>query len=179
MQADLETIILTEEQIDAKVRELGAQISADYLNKNLLLINVLRGGVIFLADLVREISIPVTLDFMAITSYGGATQRLGVVRMIKDLEENINDRHVLVVEDIVDTGLTLNYLINNLRAREPASLEICTLLDKSARRIVDLPVAYKGFDIPDTFVVGYGLDYQQKYRNLPYIGALKDEIFEE
>lgn len=178
MNENLETVILTEKVIEAKVAELGNRISEDYAGKDLVLINVLRGGVVFLADLMRQIDIPLTLDFMAITSYGGATQRLGVVRLIKDLEENISGRDVLVVEDIVDTGLTLNYLVNNLRAREPASLEVCTLLDKSARRIIELPIAYKGFDIPDTFVVGYGLDYLQQYRNLPFIGALKEEVFE-
>lgn len=130
-----------------------------------------------MADLMRLIDIPVTIDFMAISSYGVSTETSGVVRVLKDLEEVVGGRHVLVVEDIIDTGLTVNYLLQNLKARRPRSLKVCTLLDKSARRIVDTPLAYKGFDVPDVFVVGYGLDYGQKYRNLPFIGVLKEEVY--
>jgi hypoxanthine phosphoribosyltransferase len=175
----IEKILIGEDEIAAKVAELGKEISADYAEKDLVIVNVLRGGVIFVSDLIRKMSIPVTVDFMAISSYGPSTESSGVVRVVKDLEENINNRHVLVVEDIIDTGLTLGYLLKNLTSREPASLNVCVLLDKSARRILDnLPIKYKGFDVPDAFVVGYGLDYRQKYRNLPYIGILKKYIYD-
>ncbi|MDI6891622.1 MAG: hypoxanthine phosphoribosyltransferase [Actinomycetota bacterium] len=177
MLEDIQEILLTEKQIQARVKELGEEISRDYTGKDLVLVSVLRGGVVFLTDLIRAITLPISLDFMAISSYGPSTESLGVVRLIKDLEESINGRDVLVVEDIIDTGLTLSYLMRNLESRKPASLGICTLLDKSVRRIVDMTVHYKGFDIPDVFVVGYGLDYGQKYRNLPFIGILKPEIY--
>jgi hypoxanthine phosphoribosyltransferase len=176
---DINKILFTEEEIREKVQELGEQITQDYQGKDLVLVNILRGGVIFLADLVREIKIPIVLDFMAITSYGAETELSGVVRVIKDLEENITKRHVLVVEDIIDTGLTLSYLLRNLKARKPASLVVCTLLDKAVRRIAtNLPIRYKGFEVPDVFVVGYGLDFRQKYRNLRYIGILRPEIYQ-
>lgn len=178
MHGDIEKILITEEEIAQKTAELGAAISEEYAGKDVILVNVLKGGVIFLADLIRKIDINVTLDFMAVSSYGAGSQTSGVVRVLKDLDEDIEDRDVVVVEDIIDTGLTLGYLLKNLRVRNPRSLKVCTLLDKSARRLlVDLPISYKGFDIPDQFVVGYGLDYRQKYRNLPYIGALKPEIY--
>ena len=168
--------LLTAKEIEAKVEELGSAISSDYEGKDLLLINVLKGGVIFLSDLIRKITIPLSLDFMAISSYG-TTNTSGVVKIVKDLEESIGGKHVLVVEDIVDTGLTLGYLIKNINSRNPASLKICSLLDRSVRRIVDMVIDYKGFEIPDVFVLGYGLDYGQRYRNLPYIAVL--EITEE
>ena len=177
MIEDIEKVLYTEEEIQKKVEELGRLITRDYERKNLFIINVLKGGVVFLSDLIRSITLPLSIDFMAISSYGPSTQSSGVVRLVKDLEENINDKNVLVVEDIVDTGLTLNYLLKSLKARGPKSIEVCTLLDKSIRRIVDVPLAYKGFDVPDVFVVGYGLDYDQKYRNLPFIGILRPEIF--
>lgn len=173
---DIETVLFTEDEIKAKTKELGQEISQDYAGQDLLLVNVLRGGVIFLSDLVRHIDIPVSVDFMAISSYGPSTESLGVVKLIKDLEESIENRHVLIVEDIIDTGLTLRYLLKNLKTREPASITVCTLLDKPARRIVDIEIGYKGFEVPDVFVVGYGLDYNQRYRNLPFIGVLKSEI---
>ncbi|NCO65574.1 MAG: hypoxanthine phosphoribosyltransferase [Candidatus Aquicultor secundus] len=176
---DIEKVLITEAEIKYKIHELGGIISNEYSGKDLVMVSVLRGGVIFMADLVRSISIPVTIDFMAISSYGPSTDTSGVVRVLKDLEENINDRHVLIVEDIIDTGLTLSYLLRSLKAREPAGLDVCVLLDKSARRIVDLPIKYKGFDVPDVFVVGYGLDYRQKYRNLPYVGILNKSVYEE
>ncbi len=179
MFEDIEKVLFSEEDIKKKVRELGGKISKDYKGKDLLLISVLRGGVVFLADLIRHISIPVSVDFMAISSYGSTTESLGVVKLLKDLEESIDKKHVLVVEDIIDTGLTLNYLLRNLQSRHPASLKVCALLDKSVRRIVDIPIDYKGFDVPDVFVVGYGLDYEQKYRNLPFIGILKPEVYGE
>lgn len=176
MIEDIETILFTEEEIKGRVKELGNEISQDYAGHDILLINILRGGVVFLSDLMRHIDIPVSLDFMAISSYGPSTESLGVVKLLKDLEESIENRHVLIVEDIIDTGLTLRYLIKNLKNREPASLAVCTLLDKPARRIADTEIIYKGFEVPDVFVVGYGLDFNQKYRNLPFIGVLKSEI---
>lgn len=175
---DIEQILFSEEQIAAKVAEIGETIGRDYAGKDLVLVNILRGGVFFLADLVRHVRLPLAIDFMAITSYGPPAETAGVVRVVKDLEENITGREVLVVEDIIDTGLTLGYLLRNLKARNPATLNVCTLLDREVRRIVvDLPIVYKGFDVPDVFVVGYGLDYQQKYRNLPFIGILKSTVY--
>ena len=177
MLKDIEKVLFSEEEIQKKVEDLGRHITRDYERKNLFIVNVLKGSVVFLSDLIRSITLPLSIDFMAISSYGPSTQSSGVVRLVKDLEENINDKNVLVVEDIIDTGLTLNYLLKNLKARGPRSIEVCTLLDKSVRRIVDIPLAYKGFDVPDVFVVGYGLDYNQKYRNLPFVGILRPEIF--
>ncbi len=177
LASDLERVLFTETQIHDRVVALAAAIGRDYADKDPLLVSVLKGGLYFLADLSRAIPIPVMLDFMAINSYGATQGPSGVVRLIKDLDEEITDRHVLLVEDIIDTGLTAAYLLRTLSARDPASLRICTLLDKSARRIVDnLPIDYRGFEVPDIFVVGYGLDYRQRYRNLPYIGMLKGEI---
>jgi hypoxanthine phosphoribosyltransferase len=172
MSAEPGEILFSAEQIVARVQELGAAISRDYADRDLVLAGILRGAAFFLVDLARAISIPVTVDFIAISSYGASRQTAGAVRILKDLEEEIAGRDVLVVEDIVDTGLTLGYLLQILRARKPASLNVCALLDRSARRIVDHPVAYRGFDVPDRFVVGYGLDYHQRYRNLPFIAAL-------
>ncbi len=177
MTEDIENVIISEKEIKKRVKELGKQISSDYAGKDVVLVSVLKGGAVFLADLIRKITIPVSIDFMAILSYGPSTESLGVVKLIKDLEESISGKHVIVVEDIVDTGLTLNYLLGNLRSREPASLEVCSLLDKSHRRIANVSIKYKGFEIPDVFVVGYGLDYGQKYRNLPFIGELKSSIY--
>ncbi len=173
-------VLLSEEQIRIRVRELAAQISRDYEGRELLLVTVLKGGFYFLADLTRALEIPVVIDFMAITSYRGKKGSTGAVRLIKDLDEEMTGRHVLLVEDIIDTGLTASYLIRSLQAREPADLAICTLLDKSARRIVEsLPIRYRGFEVPDVFLVGYGLDYRQLYRNLPYIGVLGDDLSRE
>lgn len=176
---DIENVLISEEEIREKVHKLGQAISRDYADKDLVLVSVLRGAILFVADLIRTISVPLTVDFMAISSYGPSTETSGVVKVVKDLEENIVGKHVLIVEDVIDTGLTLNYLLRSLKAREPASLDVCVLLDKSARRIVyNLPIKYKGFDVPDVFVVGYGLDYQQKYRNLPFVGILKKSVYE-
>jgi len=174
---DIDRVLFTESQISARVRDLGAAITRDYDGRTPLLVSLLKGALYFVADLTRAITIPMTLDFMAITSYGGGRETSGVVRLIKDLDEEITGRHVILVEDIIDTGLTASYLLRTLSTRDPASLRICTLLDKTARRIVDdLPIDYRGFEVPDTFVVGYGLDYRQLYRNLPFIGVLKPEI---
>ena len=175
--AHIEETLYSGEQIAARVTELGAEISRDYMGLDPLLVGVLRGVAVFIGDLVRAIPAPLDLDFMAISSYGTATRSSGVVRILKDLDENITGRHVLVVEDIIDTGLTLSYLMRQLLERRPASVEICTLLDKPARRLAEVPVKYVGFTIPDKFVVGYGLDYAQKYRNLPFLGILKPEVY--
>jgi hypoxanthine phosphoribosyltransferase len=172
----IQQLLLTPEQIQQRVKELGAQISADYADKDLALVCVLRGAVVFLSDLLRVLPDSATVDFMAIASYGSDTHSTGVVRIVKDLEESVESRHVLVVEDIVDTGLTLNYLLEHLRHRNAASVRVCALLDKPGRRKVPVPVDYTGFEVPNAFVVGYGLDYDQKYRGLPFIGVLKPEI---
>lgn len=177
MHPDIERIVLTEEEIHARIAQLGDEITADYGEEPVLLIAVLRGASLFVADLAREISSPVELDFMAVSSYGSSTKSSGVVRIIKDLDEGIEDRHVLVVEDILDTGLTLKYLLKNLASRGPRTLEVCTLLSKEGKQRVPISCKYVGFDIPDEFVVGYGLDYAEKYRNLPYVGILKPDVY--
>ncbi len=162
-------VILTREEIDEKVAELGKKLSEDYADKDLILIGVLRGSIYFLVDLTRKMDIPFAIDFISISQYGEQSDSAGVVRIIKDLDLSISGKHVLVVEDIVDTGLSLGYLLRNLKTRNPADLKVCTLLNVEARRIVEVPVDYKGFEIPNIFVVGYGLDYNEKYRNLRYI----------
>ncbi|MCS7185411.1 MAG: hypoxanthine phosphoribosyltransferase [Armatimonadetes bacterium] len=177
MHRDIEAVLLTEEQIQRRIAELGAQISADYAGKELHLIGVLRGALMFMADLMRHLTVPCSCDFIAIASYGMDTKSSGVVRILKDLDDSIQGKHVLIVEDIVDTGLTLNYILNLIRSRNPASVRVCALLDKPERRIVPVEIHYLGFTIPNRFVVGYGLDYAQKYRNLPYIGVLRPEIY--
>ena len=165
-------VLIAEAPLQRRVRDIGRRISVDYAGKDLLLVGLLRGSTMFLADLLRYVDIAVAIDFMATTSYVGRDSS-GVVRLLKDLDHPIEGKHVVVVEDIIDTGLTLNYVLRTLRARQPASLEVCTLLNKPARRLIELPIKYTGFDIPDAFVVGYGLDYNQRYRNLPHIGVLK------
>ncbi len=175
---DIAEILIPEAALQAKVRELGEKISSDYAGRDLVLISVLRGGFIFLADLCRAITLPVTIDLMAVSSYGPGARPSGVVKILKDLDESIAGREVLVIEDIIDTGLTLSYLLRNLEPRAPASLKVCVLLDKRARRIADLPIAYRGFEVPDKFVVGYGLDYRQMYRNLPFIATLTKEALD-
>jgi hypoxanthine phosphoribosyltransferase len=174
---DICQVILPEEAVRERVRELGAQISRDYEGRTVLLVAVLRGAALFIADLAREITIPVELDFMAVSSYGSSTKSSGVVRIIKDLDEVIEGRDVIVVEDILDTGLTLKYLLKNLASRKPASLEVVTLLSKEGKQRVPISCRYVGFAIPDEFVVGYGLDYAEKYRNLPYIGILDPSAY--
>lgn len=167
--------IVERDALERRVRELGAEISAGYRDRDLLLVGVLKGAVLFLSDLMRSLDVPCEVDFMAVASYGSATDSSGVVRILKDLDRSIEGRDVLVVEDIVDSGLTLSYLIRTLRARNPASLEVCALLTKPERRKVDLPIRYVGFEIPNRFVVGYGLDHRERFRNLPYIAALSAE----
>jgi hypoxanthine phosphoribosyltransferase len=168
-------VLIEEDALRERIAELGAEISADYAGKDLLLVGVLKGAVFFMADLMRHITVPCEVDFMAISSYGASTDSSGVVRILKDLDETIEDRNVLVVEDIIDSGLTLSYLKRTLGARQPASLEVCALLTKPERREVDVPVRYIGFEIPNRFVVGYGLDFAERYRNLRYVGVLADE----
>jgi hypoxanthine phosphoribosyltransferase len=177
MMPDVKEVLISSEEIEEKVREIGARITEDYSGEKPLLIGILRGAVVIMSDLMRNIDLPCELDFMDISSYGTGTSSSGVVRILKDLEEDITDRHVLIVEDIIDTGLTLSYLVRSLLARKPASLEICALLSKPSRRRAELDVKYLGFEVPDEFVVGYGLDYAGSYRNLPDICILKPEVF--
>ena len=172
-------VLIDQETLAARVAELGAEVSADYEGRDLLLIGVLKGAVFFMADLMRHLTVPCEVDFMAISSYGDATDSSGIVRILKDLDINIEGRHVLVVEDIIDSGLTLSYLIRNLESREPATLEVCALLTKPSRREIDVPVRYVGFEIPNKFVVGYGLDFAERYRNLPYVGVLDEHLLPE
>ncbi len=178
LQNDIGDVLLTEEQIAAKVAELGRTIAADFEGRSLTLVSVLKGSLPFMADLMRQIPLPLRIDLMEVSSYGGiATESSGLVRIMKDLSASIAGEDVLLVEDIIDTGLTLNYLVRYLRGKNPASLRICTLLDKPARRLVDIPVDYVGFEIPDQFVVGYGLDYGERYRNLRFVGVLRPEVY--
>lgn len=178
MEKDIQRILFSKEELVKKVKEIGQKITMDYKGKELVVIGVLKGANIFLADLVREINLPLNIDFMAVSSYGSSTESSGVVRILKDLDLEIENKHVLIIEDIIDTGLTLKYLTENLKSREVASLEICTLLDKPSRRKCNLDIKYIGFEIPDEFIVGYGIDYAEKYRNLPYVSTLKREIYE-
>lgn len=166
-------VLITEEQIQKRIKELGRQLTEDYRGKELVVIGILKGSVIFMSDLIRAIALNVQLDFMAVSSYGKSTSSSGVVRILKDLDTDISGKDVLIVEDIVDTGLTLSYLVENLLSRNPASLKICTFLDKPSRREAKITPHYNGYEIPDEFVVGYGLDYAEKYRNLPYIGVIE------
>lgn len=179
MHPDIDHILIPAEALQAKVREIGGQIARDYSSReDLLLIGVLKGCMMFMVDLARAIPMLVAVDFIATSSYGKSTESSGVVRMVKDLDTDIAGRHVLIVEDIIDSGLTLDYLRGHMLRRNPASLRICSLLNKPDRRIADVPVDYLGFDIPNEFVVGYGLDYQERYRNLPYIGVLRQQVYQ-
>jgi len=171
---DIAQVLITEQEIKARIAELGAQISADYQGKDPVLVGVLRGVFVFMADLVRHITIPISVDFIGITRYGPSTRTHGVVRLVKDLEIVIENRHVLFVEDVIDTGLSLRYILSGLETRQPASLRICALFNKPRIRLFDLDIAYTGFVLPDKFVVGYGLDYEERYRNLPFVGELND-----
>ena len=175
---DISEILLSPEVIQNRIIELGNEISIDYVNRNPLMVGVLKGVLFFMADLLRGIPILHEVDFMAISSYSAQSRDQGVVRIVKDLDTSIAGRHVLFLEDVVDTGLTLNYLLRNLKMREPASLEVCALFNKAKHRLVDIPIKYKGFDLPDLFVVGYGLDYRERYRNLPYVGVLKPLVIQ-
>ena len=178
MNNDIAKVLISEEQLQAKVAELGAQISRDYEGKDLLLVSILKGSVVFMADLMRAITEPCSIDFMVVSSYGGAnTTSTGLVKIVKDLDQDLSGKDVLIVEDILDTGVTLSNLVPMLKMRNPNSVKICTILDKPSRRKADIQPDYEGFQVPDEFVVGYGLDYDEKYRNLPYVGVLKPEIY--
>lgn len=177
MKDDVLKVLLSEEEIKNKVQELGKVITEEYRGKNLLLVTVLKGAVVFLADLMRAIDTPAEIDFMVVSSYGSGVKSSGVVKIVKDLDVPLKDRHILIVEDILDSGLTLSYIKGILQDRGPASIRIVTLLDKPARRKADIKADYVGFEVPDDFVIGYGLDYDEKYRNLPYIGVLKPEVY--
>ncbi len=178
LTADIDRILLSADQIHRRVGEMGEQVSRDYAGRKPLLIGVLKGVVPFMADLLRTITIPVEVDFMAVSSYSAESRDQGIVRLLKDLDAPIGGRHVLFVEDVIDTGLTLNSLLRTLRARSPVTLEVCVLFNKPGHRLVDIPIAYKGFDLPNRLVVGWGLDYRELYRNLPYVGLLKPEVFQ-
>ena len=179
VEAGVGEILIDEDKLQERIRELGREISAEYAGRELLLVGVLKGAVFFMADLMRSLTVPCEIDFMAISSYGASTDSSGVVRILKDLDINIAGRDVLVVEDIIDSGLTLSYLMRNLESREPASLEICALLTKPERREIDVPVRWIGFEIPNKFVIGYGLDFAERYRNLPYVGVLHPDLMPE
>lgn len=179
LEKDIEKVLYTEEQLKARVKELGAQITADYAGKTPLVASVLRGSYVFMADLTRAIDLPLSVDFMAVSSYGAGTTSSGQVQILKDLSDSIDGKDLIIVEDILDSGNTLYYLLDVLRARRPASIRLCTLLDKPSRRVKPIQADYCGFTIPDAFIVGYGLDFAEKYRNLPYIGILKPELYEK
>lgn len=177
MHDDIKKIMLTHEQLEERIKELGKEISDTYRGHDLLIVCILKGAILFFSDLARHIDIPVSMDFMAVSSYGGGTKSSGVVRILKDLDRPAQGMDILIIEDIVDSGNTLSYLKRTLMSRKPASLRICSLLDKPERRESDIEVDFTGFEIPDEFVVGYGLDYAEKYRNLPYVGVLKDSVY--
>lgn len=177
VERDLAYVMYTEEEIQRRVREIADEISRDFEGRDFTMLGVLRGAFIFIADLMRRVSVPCSVDFMAFESYGAATESSGVVRLTKDLEESVTGKHLLVVEDIIDSGRTLHYMLQLLEAREPASISVCTLLEKPSRRVIEIDVHYRGFSVPDEFVVGYGLDYDQRYRGLPCIGVLRPEIY--
>lgn len=177
MKNDILKVLYTEQQIEEITAKLGAEISRDYADKNPIIVSVLKGSFIFMADLARKITIPCQVDFMSVSSYGAGTSSTGEVRIMKDLDEAIEGRHIVIVEDILDSGLTLSYLLQVLANRGAASIELCTFLNKPSRRKIDVKVKYDGYHIPDEFVVGYGLDYAEKYRNLPYVGILKPEVY--
>ena len=178
MNNDIAKVLISEEQLQAKVAELGAQISRDYAGKDLLLVSILKGSVVFMADLMRAVTIPCSIDFLSVSSYGNGTASSGEVRILKDLDCSLEGKDLLIVEDILDSGMTLSFLLKTLSARNPASIRLCTFLDKPERRRVDIRPDYVGAEVPDKFIVGYGLDYAEKYRNLPYIGVLKPEVYE-
>ena len=178
MNQDIDHVLVSEEQLRAKVTELGARISRDYAGRQLLLVSILKGSVVFMADLMRAITIPCSIDFMVVSSYGGAnTTSTGLVKIVKDLDQDLSGKDLLIVEDILDTGITLSHLVPMLKLRNPASVRLCTILSKPSRRKADIEPDYLGFEVPDEFVVGYGLDYDEKYRNLPYVGVLKPEVY--
>ncbi len=173
----VERILISEEEIQARIKVLAKEISQQYQGETICLLCILKGGLMFLTDLAKQLTVPVTFDFIGISSYGNATKSSGIVRITKDLEESIENKHILIVEDIIDSGLTLSYLVKNLESRKPASVRICTLLDKQINREVDIPIDYVGFLAPDEFLVGYGLDYQELYRNIPFVFVLKSDYY--
>lgn len=175
---DIKEVLFSEQQLREKMAELGAAITRDYAGKDLLMVSILKGSVIVMADLMRAVDLPLEIDFMNVSSYGAGTETKGAVKILKDLDVDIRNKHVLIVEDILDSGVTLHNLMKLLNQRQPASIEICTLFSKPSRRQVDVDVKYMGFEIPDAFIVGYGLDYAEKYRNLPYVGVLKEEVYQ-
>lgn len=177
MKENIEKILITEEQLQKRISELAKQINEDYKGKSIVMVGILRGAVLFYGDLAKKIEVPVSMDFMAVSSYGRGTRSSGVVRIIHDLEENIEGKDVLIIEDIIDSGLTLYYLVENLKSRKPNSIKLCCLLDKPSQRVKPIKPDYVGFEVPDVFVVGYGLDYDEMYRNLPFIGVLKPEAY--
>ena len=177
MHKDIQKVLISEEEIAKRVKEMGAQLTEEYRGKDLMVVGILKGCMLYLSDLVRAIELPLTMDFMVVSSYGSATKSSGVVRIIKDLEREIEGKDILIVEDIVDTGLTLSYLIENLKTRNPNTVKVCSLLDKPDRRKAHVDIEYVGFQIPDEFVVGYGLDYSEVYRNLPFVCVLKPEVY--
>ncbi len=177
MTEDIKEVLLTEEEILNRVKEIGKAISEDYNNKDLIVVGILKGSVIFASELIKNITIPCEIDFMAVSSYGRSTETSGIVRILKDLDYGIEGKDIIIVEDIIDSGVTLDYLLKYLKARKANSIEIVTLLTKPSRRMVDINVKYCGFEVPDEFLVGYGLDYSERYRNLPYIGILKEEVY--
>ena len=177
MPADIEHVVMSEQDIATRVRELAAEVDADYSGREILLVGVLKGAVMFMADFARALSTPVSMEFMAVSSYGSSTSSSGVVRILKDLDREIADKHVLVVEDIIDSGLTLSWLLRNMRSRGPASVEVVALMRKPDAAKIEVPVKYVGFDIPNEFVVGYGLDYAERYRDLPFVGRLRREVY--
>lgn len=179
MRQDIKEVLFSESQLKEKIQELAAKISKDYENKDLLVVGILKGSVVFAAELIKNITTYCEIDFMAVSSYGNSTETSGVVRILKDLDHNVEGKDILIVEDIVDTGVTLSYLLKYLKARKANSIEIVALLNKPARRSADLNVKYIGFEVPDAFIVGYGIDYAEKYRNLPFIGILKPEVYEK
>ncbi len=179
MHDDIREVLVSEAQLKERVAQLGAQISKDYAGKNLMLVSILKGSVVFMADLMRAITIPVSIDFMVVSSYGAGTNTSGLVKIVKDLDQNLVGKDVLIVEDILDTGVTLSKLKPMLELRNPNSIRICTILDKPSRRKADISADYQGFAVPDEFVVGYGLDYDEKYRNLPYVGVLKPQVYQK
>ncbi|MBW6411155.1 hypoxanthine phosphoribosyltransferase [Clostridium weizhouense] len=179
MREDIQEILFSEEALNEKIKEIAGRINKDYNGKDLLIVGILKGSVVFAAELIKNISIPCEIDFMAVSSYGNSTESSGVVRILKDLDHSIEGKDILLVEDIVDSGVTLGYLLKYLKARKANSIEIVSLLNKSARRKIELDVKYIGFEVPDEFIVGYGIDYAEKYRNLPFIGILKPEVYEK
>lgn len=179
MLQDVETILLDEDVLANRIKEMGEEISKDYAGEEVMLVGILKGASVFMSDLIRQISLPAYIDYMVVSSYGNSAETSGVVRIIKDLEDNIEGKNIIIVEDIIDTGLTLAYLKQNLLSRHPKSIKICTLLDKPARREKEIDIDYKGFEVPDEFIIGYGIDYAEKYRNLPFVGTLKREVYEK